>query len=313
MSNIVSIKRKQDTARVQEYIEVFLNSLDVAEISRATYRNELNEFIRYLDKQNIVSPCKGDVLEYKHYITGRGLSSLTVSNYLASVKLFFKWTEKNGIYPNIAEDIKLPRRSRDVYYKDILSIEQARKFVQVLASDKTRVGLRNFALYNLMLRSALRVIEISRANVGDIHIKQRQTILYVQGKACSCKDQFIILTDATLGPIQEYLSTRDNIRDTEPLFVSHSNRNANGRMLPRSISRIGKECLEKAGINNPRITVHSLRHSAITYCLMNGGTLQEAKSLARHSSLSSTLIYAQNLDRFNNPVEQRIDELLNSK
>ena len=121
-----------------------------------------------------------------------------------------------------------------------------------------------------------------------------------------------MLTEATLEPINDYLNARQERDPKAPLFASHSNRNNGGRLTTRSISRIVKEAMKDAGINSDRLTAHSLRHSAITFSLLGGATVQEAQALARHKNINTTLIYAHNIDRIGRAPERKIDNYLDS-
>jgi integrase/recombinase XerC len=96
----------------------------------------------------------------------------------------------------------------------------------------------------------------------------------------------------------------------DPLFAGVGNRNAGGRLTTRSISGIEKGALVSAGLNSDRLTAHSLRHTAATLNLLNGGTLEETKQLLRHTNINTTLIYAHALERANNQSEARIEAAL---
>ena len=71
--------------------------------------------------------------------------------------------------------------------------------------------------------------------------------------------------------------------------------------------------MRAAGIDSERLTAHSLRHSAITYSLLGGATLQEAQQLARHTSILTTTIYAHNINRLAARTENKIDMFLDAE
>ena len=89
-----------------------------------------------------------------------------------------------------------------------------------------------------------------------------------------------------------------------------SDRNRNRRLTTRSVSRIIKEHLREIGLDSPRLTAHSLRHTAITLSLQAGATIQEAQALGRHANINTTLIYAHNIDRIAHAPEKKIDAFL---
>ena len=100
------------------------------------------------------------------------------------------------------------------------------------------------------------------------------------------------------------------VKDSSPLFISHSDRNYGERLTTRSISRIVKDRLQASGLDDRRLTAHSLRHTAVTFSLIGGASIQEAQTLARHSDINTTLIYAHNLERIAKAPELKIDALI---
>ena len=81
-------------------------------------------------------------------------------------------------------------------------------------------------------------------------------------------------------------------------------------MTPRSISRIVKRTLVYAGYDSSRWTAHSLRHSAVSISLAAGATIMDAKDMARHENVETTMIYAHNANRLNHGAEYAIDRAL---
>ena len=48
---------------------------------------------------------------------------------------------------------------------------------------------RDYAIFNLLVRTGLRTIELERADIGDIRAQGAQAVLYVQGKWRAEKDE----------------------------------------------------------------------------------------------------------------------------
>ena len=171
-------------------------------------------------------------------------------------------------------------------------------------------GKRDFAIINLLIRTGLRTIEVIRANIEDIRQESGEAVLWIQGKGRDDKDEFVLLTEGTFKPIRDYLSSRSITDNKEPLFASLSDRNKGNRLTTRSISRIVKNKLKEIGLNNDRLTAHSLRHTAITLALKGGATIQEAQALGRHANINTTLIYSHNINRVTQAPEKKIDVIL---
>lgn len=290
-------------------IEDFLTALDAKPKTKETYKKALGYFIAWIEAEKLEQLSRLDILRYKEYMTANYKAS-TVNTYLAAVKKLFAYLEAEKISPNIAAGVKKAKISSD-FKKDALTPYQAKKILSGIDPESLEQK-RNLALINLLIRSGLRTIEAERANIEDIRQQAGQALLYIQGKGRDEKDAFIVLTEATLEPINDYLNARQERDPKAPLFASHSNRNNGGRLTTRSISRIVKEAMKDAGINSDRLTAHSLRHSAITFSLLGGATVQEAQALARHKNINTTLIYAHNIDRIGRAPERKIDNYLDS-
>ena len=212
------------------------------------------------------------------------------------------------LYPNIAKGIKGSKRPRG-FRKDPLTVDQVLELFQSVCRDDL-IGWRDIALLNLLVRTGIRTIEAIRANIGDIRQNTGETVLWVHGKGRDSKDDFVVLTPNALKPINDYLQLRNEISETAPLFISHSNRRLNKRLTTRSVSRIIHFYLQRIGVASLRITPHSLRHTAITLSLQGGASIQEARALGRHSDINTTLTYAHNIDRIARAPERIIDKVL---
>jgi integrase/recombinase XerC/integrase/recombinase XerD len=223
----------------------------------------------------------------------------------------FNWTEASGIYPNVASRLKSQKRQHG-FLRDALSKNQV---IQLLAAIDTSTiqGKRNLALINLLVRTGLRTIEASRLLVSDIKQKSGTTILLVQGKGQTSKTDFVILYPSTLKPIQDYLHARGDVQTDAPLFVSHSDRNSGSKLATRTIRNIVKDHLRAIGIDDKRVSAHSLRHSCFSLAAEAGCSILEVQQLARHRSITTSAIYVHTTERLKNNAESRIEEFLSDE
>ena len=289
----------------EDKIQDFLDSLDVAEKSRATYERSLRQFILWLYEsgRHTLELQREDILAYKEYLAS-SKSAYTVTLYLTSVRKLYQWLESNRIYPDITRGIKGAKKPKG-FRKDTLSQEQLRETLGSIELESLE-GMRDYAIFNLMARTGLRDIEVSRALVEDIRMEQGQEVLWIQGKGRDSKDDFVILTPEALKPIKAYLKARGRVRKEEPLFCSHSDRNRGEALSTRSISRIIKNSMRAVGLDDSRLTAHSLRHTAISLSILGGASLQQAQAMARHTDSKTTLVYFHNLERISSGAEKFI-------
>ncbi len=292
-------------SQTENRVEDFLKSLDVSERSRATYARSLKQFILWLYEtgRNTLELQREDILEYKEYLA-ESKSAYTITLYLTSVRRLYQWLESQRVYPDITRGIKGAKKPRG-FRKDTLSQGQLREALSSMELD-TLESMRDYAIFNLMARTGLRAIEVSRALVEDIRMESGQEVLWVQGKGRDAKDDFVILTPEALEPIKNYLRARGAVKKEDPLFCSHSYRNMGDSLTTRSISRIIKQALQRVGLEDSRLTAHSLRHTAISLSISGGASLQQAQAMARHTDSRTTLIYFHNLERISSGAEKFI-------
>ena len=297
--------------KLEDLFKNFIVFIDASPNTIRTYRGSLKQWFLYLRQNQIANPTAETVRQYRDHLQESGKKATTVKNYIVAVKRFFQWTEEAGLYPNIAKFIKSGYLSK-TFRKDYLTGSQARQILNGI--DRSTVkGKRDYAMLVTMLTMGLRTIEVARTNIEDIRTKGNTTVLYVQGKGHDAKDDLVRMPQHVESAIRDYLSVRKAKALSEPLFVSTSNHNANGRMTTRSIRRIVKTAFISAGYDSPRLTAHSTRHTAATLSLLNGASLQQTQELLRHRNIGTTEIYAHNIDATTNPAATDVEEAIFGK
>lgn len=286
----------------------FIAYIDASPQTVETYRRNLKQFFIYLQAEGIKQPTRAHILAYRAYLEERGLKATTIQAYIVVVRLFFKWTATEGIYPNVADNVKSPKLSKD-HKKDYLTAGQVRDILGQIDTSKGR-GKRDFAMIVLMVTAGLRTIEVSRAKIEDLGIRGGHTVLYIQGKGRTDKAEYVKISPETERLLRSYLQEREDTAGNAPLFTSTSNNSKGQAMTTRSISKVVKEAFKSAGYNSDRLTAHSLRHTSATLNLLNGGTLEETKQLLRHDNITTTMIYNHALERADNNSENRISSAI---
>lgn len=297
--------------KLEDLFNQFVIFIDATPNTIRTYRGSLKQWFIYLRQNQIIQPTAETVRQYRDHLQVTGKKATTVKNYIIAVKRFFAWTEEAGLYPNIAKFIKSGHLSKS-FKKDYLTGSQARQILNHV-DRSTLKGKRDYAMLVTMLTMGLRTIEVTRANIEDIRTKGNTTVLFVQGKGHEEKDDLIRMPQHVESAIRDYLSVRKANDLSEPLFVSTSNHNSNGRMTTRSIRRIVKTAFIAAGFDSPRLTAHSTRHTAATLSLLNGATLQQTQELLRHRNIGTTEIYAHNIDATTNPAANDVEAAIFGK
>lgn len=289
-----------------QLVNTFLGNKDLRPSSAQSYRSSFVQFREFITLNSISEVTEGDIKDYKEYLLKKKLSQFTVISHLSALKSLFSFLARRNIYPDIAKDIKIPKKPRG-FSRDALTKEQARELLGSMTSGDDVAAKRDLAIISTLLRCGLRSIEIVRADIGDLRRCNGTPVLWIHGKGRDGKDEFVVLTNEALRAIRAYIDLRGKVAETDPLFISHSNHNINGRLTTRSIRRIVKNHLKEIGINEKELTCHSLRHTFATLALANNAPLIAVQRAMRHSNINTTTIYTHMIDRLSDGAEHYID------
>ena len=287
----------------EELYNRFIAYIDAKPKTIETYTRALKQFFAYLNLNGIARPSREDIIAFREELKPNHKPT-TVQNYITTVRQFFKWTEQERIYPNVAEHIKGAKLDA-AHKKDYLTSKQVKTILSGIDRSSLQ-GLRDYSIVVLMITAGLRTIEVIRADIEDLRAVGDSTALYIQGKGKDEKTDYVKVAEPAEDAIRAYLKARGETEPKQPLFTSEANRNNGERLTTRSVSRIVKEALIEAGYDSDRLTAHSLRHTAATLNLLNGGSLAETQQLLRHTSINTTMIYNHQLDRAKNNSEARV-------
>lgn len=255
----------------------------------------------------------------------------TVAQYLRIVRQFFEWTADNGHYPNIARNIHAPKVSSNSRRKDylraneVLAIERsiaqkvqevttaaasARKDKEGRVQRSTEQGKRLYAMYLLTVTLGLRTIELNRANIKDIEMRNGNAWIRLWRKGKTEADQEKPLPPEVKAAIDDYLQSRtDHYTGASPLFVSTGNRGGGKRLSTTTISTMLKRAMQEAGFDSERLTAHSLRHSAAMAALeVSGNNIYETQQYLGHASPNTTMHYLHQTEE----AEQKQINMANS-
>lgn len=300
---------KLSNSSLEALLSDFIQFVDVKPQALRTYLNGIRCFMRYISKVGITEPTRETVIAFRESLQFK-LKPTTIQTYLAGVRRFYQWLTLHGYKGgNIAANVKGVRLTRD-FKKDYLTAEQARELLESI--EKLSVaGKRDYAMLTLMITTGLRDCEIANACVEDMQVIAGQSALLIRSKGQDGKYAAVKLAPQVEKAIREYLLARSIIDKKAPLFASISNHSVKNRgMTTRSVSRIVKMRLRAIGLDSERLTAHSLRHTAATLNLLNGGTLEETQQLLRHASLTTTQIYNHALTWAGRKSEVRIADLI---
>jgi integrase/recombinase XerC len=232
------------------------------------------------------------VLQYRQLLIEAKLAPSTINVRLSALKSFVDYARTvEQCRFNLADVSCLKVET----YGDTTGIAVAGFKEMLQIPDRSTIkGIRDYAILRLLWDNALRRNEICSLDVGDFDKSGRLSIL---GKGKIQKSQ-IDLSLATTIAISQWLATRGDYRQEDPLFTSLDRRSKGHRLDGSTIYRLVREFSVSAGIDRI-VSPHRIRHSAITaYLDASDGNIRAAQGLSRHANLNTLTRYDDNRHKY---------------
>lgn len=241
--------------------------------------NTLQQFLQWLERP-IEEVTPKEISAYIDSLLANGLAAKTINCHLDSVRGFYRFIVHEEGMP-LSNPVKkgyalrlarpLPR-----YLKD----EEVLRLFEVIT------GLRDRAIFMVMLRCGLRVEEVTHLTLQDLDLGQRR-ILVCRGKGN--KDRVVYISHDAYQALRDYLKSRSSSRVKEVFLVGKGF----CRGTPISVRGIQKRIeyyARKAGLS---ISCHHLRHTMATQLLNADADLVTIQDLLGHTRIRTTQRYAR--------------------
>lgn len=146
------------------------------------------------------------------------------------------------------EPFKKIKADRKIVKKlpNYLSLDEAKKMINVYANSKYGLEIRDNAVIHLFLNSGLRLSELKNLSIDDLDLDNGKFSIIGKGN----KERTGYINKMTKKAIEEYLRIRDNFNPkTKTLLVSKYG----SKMSSTAIEKIIKKAYKLAGINDETI------------------------------------------------------------
>ena len=205
--------------------------------------------------------------------------------FLIAIRSMLRYLIKNEVEVVSPDKIELGKtRDREIRF---LPSEDLQLLFQAV-SHKTRAGLRDRAILEVLFSTGLRVSELSNLNRDQINLNKGEfSVIGKGGKA-----RVVFLSKRAIEWLDRYLTNRKD--EAPPVFIRYRGKTPKTpeekRLSPRQIERLVEKYRQKAGITR-KITPHVLRHSFATDLLTHGADLRSVQEMLGHKNIATTQIY----------------------
>jgi len=278
---------------LEKYIDYLSLERGLASLSLESYRNDIEKFRRYLEKQKLTpeSLRQSDLTGFLEYLRNSGMAPSSIARNLSSIKGFYRFLNRSGeTNKNPAESISGPKLFRPhpgaLTVEEVFKLLDAARLASQVDNGKKKLSSRDQALLEFLYGTGARVSEASGARRDDLYKEMGLVRLFGKGK----KERVVPMGKAAWEAVKEYLEiSRPKMagpQSEDYLFLN----NRGGKLSRMGIWKILNKYVRLAGITR-KVSPHTLRHSFATHLLAGGADLIAVQELLGHADITTTEIY----------------------
>jgi len=273
---------------LKQYLHYLTYEKRYSEHTILNYEIDLKGWLDFLASKNTspVDVTYRDVRLYLQACHEQKLSRNSVSRKISSINMFYKFLIGEGHLTS--NPVTLVKQSKATRALPKFLYEQEMTALFEGINTDTTLGVRNYAILELLYATGIRVSELCELKLSNVDFNGR--LLLVHGKGD--KDRLIPLGEFVIDAIQSYLEEarsgllRKSKIDTDVVFLN----NKGAALTPRGVRDILTR-LTQSTSKNIKLAPHMIRHTFATHLLDHGADLRSVQELLGHVNLSSTGIY----------------------
>jgi len=273
---------------VKQYLDHLRYEKRYSEHTMLNYSIDLKNWLAFLEVKKF-SLFDITYREFRLYLQAcheQKLSRNTVSRKVSAINMFYKFLIGEGHLKSNPITLVKQSKVKGTLPKFLYEQEMVTLFEAI--DQSTPLGIRNYALLELLYATGIRVSELCELKRSNFDFSGH--LLLVHGKGG--RDRIIPLGGFAIDAIERYLSAsrpellrKSNI-ETEIVFLN----NKGTALTPRGVRDVLTK-LTQATSENMKLAPHMIRHTFATHLLDHGADLRSVQELLGHVNLSSTGIY----------------------
>lgn len=266
---------------LSDYIDYLCLERGLAQNTEHAYRNDINNFINFLEKNSIITYEKITRFVINSYIRemrANGCAASTIKRKISSLKGWFNWMVANELVDHDPMlSIEAPKLDKRL--PKVLTMTEINTIFQQELSYVEK------AIIELLYCAGLRVTELVSLDINNINLENKYLRCFGKGS----KERIIPLGGEAVKNLRIYLKQRDLIlkkthKASKAFFLGENGKRITRQQVYKLINNLGK-------VVKKHITPHTMRHSFATHMLENGADLRVVQELLGHSDVSTTQLY----------------------
>ena len=273
---------------VKSFLEYLLYELNRSENTIIAYRTDLEEFERYLKKNNAEADfAKVDANKVRSWVVSLmdegKCSAASVNRKLSSLRSFYRFLLRRELV-KVDPMLKVVGPKKKKPLPSFVREEDMNRLLDDVPFDGGFEGQRDRMILEMFYATGMRLSEL--IGLDDVDVDTSARLIKVKGKRN--KQRLRPFGDELREDLLMYIKVRNETFSvgTEAFFVLKDGR----RMYPMLVYRLVRRNLSKVVALKKR-SPHVLRHSFATAMLNGNAELRAVKELLGHENLATTEIY----------------------
>ena len=246
-----------------------------------TYRYHLKKFVDTVLEPHHRQHCHPhevnlhDVDLFIEQLAEQGLKSSTINRCLTTLSSFYTCLGDED--PSLTSPVLPHRHMLRVPQRLPRAVPQpdVKRLFTVIT------GIRDRAIFLLMLRSGLRVSEVTHLTMADLFLMERPPRLRIHGK--NSKERSVFLSAETAATLKRYLALRPEV-ESGAVFLTYDQHGIGVRGIQKRLQRYRRE----AGVH---LTAHQLRHNFANNLVLADVPVTSIQKLMGHVWVGTTQNY----------------------
>jgi integrase/recombinase XerD len=257
----------------------------------SSYRRDLRRYIAALGVDDLAEVTPARVADYLAGLREGDadhppLSPASAARAVSAVRGLHRFAVREGLVPDDpAREIVPPTPPRRL--PKALAVDEIEAILRAVDGDGPLV-LRDRALLEFLYGTGARISEAVGAAIDDLDLDEGTALLHGKGG----RSRLVPVGGYARAAVEAYLVRGRPVlvragRGTPVVFL-----NSRGGPLSRqSAWTILRRAAERAGLDQARISPHTLRHSYATHLLDGGADVRVVQELLGHASVTTTQVY----------------------
>lgn len=151
----------------ERFIEMLFYERNVSIRTIDSYKEDMEQFFRVLDKTRAEDLDASDIEKYIVDLSSRGKATSTIIRRAGTIRQFYLFLQKENVIQNKATSIEMPKKNE--HLPDVLSDEEVEALFE--QPDLNRYeGIRDRAMLEMMYASGMRVSELVGLKLKQVNV-----------------------------------------------------------------------------------------------------------------------------------------------